>query len=419
MTINQFGYTIHIDYIHLGVTMRLMLSLLFTITLQGCGGGSPAPNPLPVPVAKYVKAPTKVFPTSYENMKNTGYGQIKFPSETANCNACPHAYGLSNFNNKGNLDLFTATMQYTKDNLVNATLQFYEQDGFGGWDKINLLTSDSESCLHPRKGVVADFNQDGKPDIYVACAGWDYAPYPGESGLIILSQADGKYKSKKTNFSGYLHSATAADLNNDGYPDLIVGDSIWGQRANQGNWGINILLNNKNGEFILDKSSRYYAETNEGLLASKINTLEFGPFAVELIDVNLDGKLDLLIGYAGGMGASLTLNDGNNYFVNKPSNFIPTELGYGWALDFTFIKSGTDRILYINRTGDKSKPTAGFYDGTYVQKYNLTTNVSTVLRNTSLGRDYASPWTAWFVTTSDNTGITPYNSNAHNGYTLK
>lgn len=399
--------------------MRLILSLLLAITLQACGGGgSPSPTPLPVPVAKYVKAPDKVFPTSYENMKNNGYGQIKFPTESVNCQACPHAYGLANFNNKGNLDLFTASVQYTKDNLVNASLQFYEQDGFGGWNKIDLLTKDSESCLHPRKGVVADFNQDGKPDIYVACTGWDYEPYPGESGLIILSQNDGKYKSKKTNFSGYIHGATAADLNNDGYPDLIVVDSIWGQRANQGNSGINILLNNKNGEFILDKSSKYYSETNEGLLSSKINTLEYGPFAVELIDVNSDGKLDLIVGYSNGLGASLSLNDGNNHFINKPSNFIPSDLGYGWALDFTFIKNGTERVLYINRTGDKSKPTAGFYDGTYVQKYNLTTNTSTVLKNTSLGWDYASPWTAWFVTTSDNTGIIPYNHNASNLYTL-
>lgn len=390
------------------------------VLLSGCGGGgSVAPTPLPVPSAKYVKAPDKVFPTSYENMKNTGYGQIKFPVESVNCNTCPHAYGLANFSNKGNLDLFTATVQYTKDNLVNATLQFYEQDGFGGWNKINLLTSDSESCLHPRKGVVADFNQDGKPDIYVACTGWDHHPYPGESGLIILSQTDGKYKSKKTNFAGYLHSATAADLNNDGYPDLIVGDAIWGQRAGQGNWGINILLNNMNGEFILDKSGKYYSETNDGLLASKINTIEYGPFAVELIDVNLDNKLDLLIGYSNGMGASLILNDGNNHFVNKPSNFIPTELGYGWALDFTFIVSGSDRILYINRTGDKSKPNAGFYDGTYVQKYNLTNSTSTVLKNTSLGWDYASPWTVWFVPTNDGKSITPYNSNVYNSYTLK
>lgn len=400
--------------------MRLFL-LSFIFLLHGCGGGSPSPTPtpLPTPTAKFVKAPAKVFPTSYENMKNTGYGQIKFPAESINCNACPHAYGLANFNNKGNLDLFTATVQYTKDNIVNATLQFYEQNGYGGWNKINLLTNDSESCLHPRKGVVADFNQDGKPDIYVACTGWDYYPYPGESGLLILSQSDGKYKSKKTNFSGYLHSATAADLNGDGYPDLIVGDAIWGQRANQGNWGINILLNNKNGEFVLDNSGKYYSESNDGLLASKINTVEYGPFAVELIDVNLDGKLDLLIGYSSGMGASLVLNDGNNHFTNKPSNFIPTELGYGWALDFTFMVSGTDRILYINRTGDKSKSTAGFYDGTYVQKYNLTNNTSTVIRNTSLGWDGGSLWTTWFVPTSDGSSITPYNNNGFNDYTLK
>lgn len=398
--------------------MRLFLSLGLIVLLQACGGGSdPIVKPV-VPVAVYIKAPDKVFPTSYENMKNNGYGQIKFPTESANCSACPHAYGLANFNNKGNLDLFTATVQYTKDNLINATLQFYEQDGFGGWNKIDLLTKDSESCLHPRKGVVADFNQDGKPDIYVACTGWDYDPYPGESGLIILSQNDGKYKSKKQNFSGYLHGATAADLNNDGYPDLIVADSIWGRRAQQGNWGINILLNNKNGDFFLDKSGRYYSESNEGLLASKINTIEFGPFAVELIDVNLDGKLDLLIGYSSGLGASLSLNDGNNHFINKPSNFIPSELGYGWALDFTFIKNGTENILYINRTGDKSKPYAGFYDGTYIQKYNITTNTSTILKNTSLGWDHANPWTAWLVPTSDNNGITPYNNNIYNLYTL-
>jgi hypothetical protein len=74
--------------------------------------------------------------------------------------------------------------------------------------------------------VVADFNNDGRPDVYYADSGAEAAPNPpGFHDTLVLSTPDGKLVDATANIprqSDFTHSAAAADVNGDGSIDLFI-----------------------------------------------------------------------------------------------------------------------------------------------------------------------------------------------------
>jgi hypothetical protein len=96
--------------------------------------------------------------------------------------------------------------------------------------------------------VVEDFNGDGKNDVFLAIAGPDADPEPGYQNLLLLSNADGTLVDATANLpqmNDFPHSVTSADIDNDGDIDLYVGN-IWGQKM----INPQLLLNDGNGVFI-------------------------------------------------------------------------------------------------------------------------------------------------------------------------
>ncbi len=85
--------------------------------------------------------------------------------------------------------------------------------------------------------AVADVNSDGKPDLIGA-----WSKYPSYSGMVnvLLGNGDGTFKPAVTYPSGdtFPRSLAVADVNGDGRPDLIVGQSA-----------IGVLIGNGDGTF--------------------------------------------------------------------------------------------------------------------------------------------------------------------------
>ncbi len=369
----------------------LVAAVLMAVTLlAACGGGGSGGTGQAGVSSSPASSPIEVRATSYENAKEMNTPPIQFPS-TANTTRA-----VADFQQKGQLSLFIATLAYDPNNSATYSNKgkfiFYGKDSAGNWVEDPTLLADTTGCLHARKAIVADFNKDGKPDIFVACHGLDVAPFPGEQQAVILSQAAGGYKTSWLSFNAFGHGASAADINNDGYPDVVLTD-------NTVSGNTSILVNNKDGTF----TRRF------DLLPSTLNGKLF--FTAEFIDINADGKKDLFLAGHNWVDSGtcvcvtdpiVLLNDGSGSFAASTSITLPPVDGQGVALDVVF---KNNQFFVLRTSGGVG---ISVYRGTVVQKVTYPSLTSSVVFSSPSGTmgafspPYTGGWTPW---------ILPYNGN--------
>ncbi len=308
----------------IGITLVLGTTAAI-ISACGGGGGTSSPasaGPIPAisaPVAPRVlaTAPIPVLRSSYENKiaAATAIGSQPLPSEVAAGNAV--AFG--DFFQDGSYAMVTHSLEYNPQDSSTANrfghIHFYKSVN-GAWvDHTTDILSNTAGCLHPRKAVVADFNGDGKPDVFFACHGFDASPFPGEQPHVLLSQADGSYRNTTLPFTGYFHSASAADFSGKGFADIVVVDPIQAGTPY-------FLTNNGDGTFAKNTTRLACAACNHSQI-----------YTTELIDFNRTGRYDLFL--AG------TAPDGN---AQNPNPFIPTIFTNGG--DGTYTQGNSTQLPY-------------------------------------------------------------------------
>lgn len=340
--------------------------------LTGCGGGGGGGGGAGSTTPQ-TGSPTlpSLATYSYGNFKQIGLTPQNLPAGYANA----RAYG--NFNGRS-LGFFRAVETYsTAQPINNATpsrFEFYDRLSNGTYALNKDLLADQNGCLHPRKALVADFNGDGRPDIFVACHGYDAAPFPGERNKVVLSQPNGTYAtSDASTDTGFFHGASAADVNGDGRIDVIAVGSYDSQR-------VIALLNDGSGKFTRD--------TNEARLP-KLGNRNY--YSVELIDVDDDSRLDLVLGGHEWENAPTQYytNPGDFMFGSATPVTIPAVANEGVVLDFTVTGSDANRTLWVLRTsgGDGT-----FYQSRVVQKVNVQTLNSTLALN-----QRPQTWIPWII----------------------
>jgi hypothetical protein len=215
---------------------------------------------------------------------------------------------------------------------------------FGGpW--VSVLLNKGDGTFQPAVGyssvgfgvtsiAIADVNGDGKPDL-IAANGCSAAPCNYSSVAVLLGNGDGTFQPAVTyNLSSEMlpaaMSVVAADLNNDGRPDLLVADSS----SLNGDGLVVVLLNKGDGTFPTQVTYQ-----SGGLYAN----------SVIVGDVNGDGKLDAIVTNLNGP-VGVLLGNGDGTFgtaVVYSTGLCPASVAMG-----DFNGAGTQDLVVSSAPGD-------------------------------------------------------------------
>jgi len=221
-----------------------------------------------------------------------------------------------NYGTGGGLE-YVAVGDFDKDGILdiaaadynNGVVQIFKGNGANGVGD-GTFTSGATyptdtTVTGPSAVVVADFNQDGFPDLAVANSA-------GSNVGVLLNDGHGAFGAPM-NYATCASSpqVTAADLNGDGYPDLVIPMPAC--------TGVGIFLNLADGTGML----------------SAMPDLGVGnrPYQIAVGDMNGDAKADLVItmdDYLNGHGISVALgnNDGTFQAPNTPGYAVSTQPAY-------------------------------------------------------------------------------------------
>jgi FG-GAP-like repeat/ASPIC and UnbV len=219
--------------------------------------------------------------------------------------ATPSFYGgadVEDFNNDGLMDLFCCSFRSSDP------VHLYINDGKGYFTDKTLSAG-----LSDIKGGVnsthIDYDNDGYVDIFIVRGGW--LQNAGIQPCTLLHNNGNGTFTDVTVEAGLLqyspsHSASWADVNNDGWPDLFIAHEKWDEKTSQPSL---LFLNNGNGTFS-------EASKESGIKVDDyVKGCSFG-------DINNDGLPDLYVSVYGGNNL-LFLNEG----VNSDSKPHFTEIG--------------------------------------------------------------------------------------------
>lgn len=290
---------------------------------------------------------------------------------------------ILDLNNDKIIDYFVATkIDFNKSDIstaIEGDFKILLGTESGSFRDRSSLIIDSVGCFHARQAFTSDFNQDGLPDIFVACTGPDIPPFPGEHSKVLLSQSDGTYKIVvATEQKGFYHGGSAADFNGDGFVDVVLAN---GRK-------LKFLYGNGDGTFFSDQSF------DSKLKLQNIN----GPYyAVATIDINGDGRFDLILGGHEFSGAKTKyfLNNKDIGFEASETKIISTSDNRGGiALDFIAVDSKEGRELWVLRTSGGGD---FFHEGNCLQRLNIETNKKDI----PICRE-SKEWFPWLTTWTEN-----------------
>ena len=331
---------------------------------------------------------------------NNGDGTFKqgVPYAAANNAAFvyPQAVTIADVNGDGNNDIVSSNFGiFPNTGGSDITILLGKGDGTLDEPTVGYSTGGS-----PRtSAIVEDFNGDGVPDVIIPDGKFGFVYMPGFGDGSFRSALD-YFSPVPDNSGGHTQTITTADLNGDGYLDLVVGNCC------DGTLGITVFLSNPDGSLqpgknygssgslasvaiadfdgdkILDiaalnitgDSVQIFKGNGDGTFTESASYptsgtdasgLNNGPF-IQMVthDFNHDGHPDLAIANFDSQNISVLLNDGSGGFHPASIFALP---GNGQAIAVADVNN--DGVFDLVVTGYSTPGSAsvllGNADGTF------------------------------------------------------
>jgi Bacterial Ig-like domain (group 3)/FG-GAP-like repeat len=209
---------------------------------------------------------------------------------------------VGDLNHDGKPDIVVANQCFSSTNCANGSVGVLLGNGDGTFQPLETYSS---GAFLAGDVVIADLNNDGRPDLIVTnCAKLGSADCSGHQQIgngqvaVLVGNGDGTFQAAKTYSSGATQGAwsqvVVADVNKDGIPDLLVANE--GGKSGNGEGSVGVLLGKGNGTF--------------AAVAKYDSGSTYADF-IAVGDLNGDGHADLAVSNASGtMGILLGNGDG-------------------------------------------------------------------------------------------------------------
>jgi hypothetical protein len=196
----------------------------------------------------------------------------------------------------------------------NGLILAYKNDGQGHFSDATSYVLNGATQTYALESIVADFNSDGRKDLFLAEGGIDANPWPGGQNLLFIQSGDGRLinetSSRLPTLLDFTHSAVGADIDGDGDVDIFC-CNVYCQNQK---WP-HFLLNDGKGFFTRNIDRLPNFVTNDS--SSNFKRFTGCLFA----DVDKDGDSDLILGGHPGIGDKswierdiVLINDGTGRF---------------------------------------------------------------------------------------------------------
>jgi len=203
-----------------------------------------------------VAVPHVPMATSYQNKNAVPFDQTQIPllnrlniqKEDGEWDLSGQSITIGDFFQEGRFAAFVSTVRsaglYDIKGVVDSPgkAYFLAQDDAGKWfdrtAELLATPADRETCVTIHQALTADFNNDNRPDIFLACAGraqWnplptgesevthpDYAKIHLAKPVLYLSSGERGYTRVELPDRWDVNHASAADLNRDGNIDIVI-----------------------------------------------------------------------------------------------------------------------------------------------------------------------------------------------------